>query len=114
MEILYESKKIEAIFTTPSKLSSKVDGTLLKLIKKRMLELKATDHLETYLKMGLGRPHPLTANLHGTYAVRLDANKRLIFKPIYDSADKSPKLCTKIMIKGVVDYHGRKPTVYIP
>ena len=79
-----------------------------------MLELKATDHLETYLKIGLGRPHPLTANLHGNYAVRLDANKRLIFKPIYDSADKNPKLCRKIMIKGVIDYHGRKPTVYIP
>lgn len=111
MEILYESKKLEELFQDHTKLSAKVDFHLLKIIKKRQLELMAADTFFDYLHIGLGRPHLLTGELHGYYATRLDANKRLIFKPIYE---KNQKDCSKVVIKGVIDYHGSKTTIYLP
>lgn len=110
MEICYVSKKLEELFSDYKKLSNKVDIYLLKIIKRRILELKAADTFSDYLKIGLGRPHLLTGDYKGYYAIRLDANKRLIFKPIYENT----KDCTKVMIKEVIDYHGSKTTIYLP
>ena len=110
MEIRYESKKLEELFSDYKKLSNKLDLYLLKIIKRRILELTAADTFTDHLKIGLGRPHLLTGDYKGYYATRLDANKRLIFKPIYENT----KDCTKVMIKGAIDYHGSKTTIYLP
>ena len=111
MEILYESKRLEELVNNHNKLSAKVNLNLLKPIKRRILELMAANKLIDYLQVGLGRPHLLTGELKGYYATRLDANKRLIFKPIYE---KNQKDCSKVVIKGVIDYHGSKTTTYLP
>ena len=110
MEILYENKKLKELFSDTNKLATKVDLHLLKIIKRRFLELMAADTLSDYLKLGLGKPHLLTGNLKGYYATKLDANKRLIFKPIYENNQNE---CSKVMIKGVIDYHGSKTTLYL-
>ena len=110
MEVLYENKKLEELFSDTKKLATKVDLHLLKIIKRRFLELMAADTFSDYLKVGLGRPHLLTGDLKGYYATRLDANKRLIFKPIYATNENE---CIKVMIKGVIDYHGSKTTLYL-
>ena len=110
MEIRYETKTLEEIFNDHKKLTAKVDLHLLKIIKRRILELRAADTFSDYLKIGLGRPHLLTGDFKGYYAARLDANKRLIFKQIYENKQMD---CTKVMIKGVIDYHGAKTTFYL-
>ena len=59
------------------------------------------------MNTGLGIPHPLSNKLKDYYAIRITGNYRLIVRPESLSSDK-------IIIKGVLDYHGDKNEWIIP
>jgi proteic killer suppression protein/toxin YoeB len=109
LEILYEAK-IKMYFEDYILMKNKIGSDTTKLIKKRIDQLKASQSFASYLEYNLGKPHPLKGKLKGCYGVNITGNLRLVFHPTTDILDK----CNKIMIKGVVDYHGSKENWYIP
>ncbi len=83
--------------------------------KKRLDQLKAALNFSSYLTTGLGKPHPLYENLKGYYGVTITGNMRLIVKPDAESLEpEALKECKTVVIKGVMDYHGRKNEWLIP
>ena len=88
---------------------------MTKQVKKRYNQLKAADNFIIYLNTRLGNPHSLSGELEGYYAVNITANKRLIIRPKTDSLDyDSLKMCETVIVKGVLDYHGKKYEWLIP
>lgn len=115
MLIDYDNEQIKKLFVDFELMAKKVGKERTKLIKKRYDQLKAAGTFDIYLSTGLGRPHPLYENLKGYYGVTITGNIRLIIKPDVDSlGPESLKECKKIIIKGVMDYHGRKNEWIIP
>ncbi|MHB8170271.1 MAG: hypothetical protein ACYDG6_01830 [Thermincolia bacterium] len=77
--------------------------------KKRIDQLKAAVNFSVYLTTGLGKPHPLYENLKGYYGITITGNVRLIVKPDAECLDSQAlKECDTVIVKGVMDYHGRK------
>lgn len=114
MEII-TSNKLEKILKNPKKLVKEVGLETATKIKKRINELKASENFKEYLDNGIGKPHPLTGNLDNLYSVHIDKSIRLIIKPITINLDnESLKMCEKIEIKGVMDYHDGKNKWIIP
>lgn len=77
--------------------------------------MKASKTFSIYLTTGLGKPHPLYENLKGYYGVTVTGNVRLVIRP--DEEVTEPEVlqkCDRVIIKGVMDYHGRKNEWIIP
>ena len=84
-----------------------IDAELTRAVKKRHDQLKAVDNFHTYLMTGLGKPHLLT-EMDSCYGIHVTANWRLVIKPQVESLDvEALQRCDAILIKGVVDYHGK-------
>ena len=121
MEVDYE-EKIKPFFEDLEKMSGskgllqrKVDPKTVKTIKRRVLELKASNTFSIYLSTGLGKPHSLEGDLKGCYAISVTGNYRLIIELCCDISNTvAINNCEAIIIKGIVDYHGRKNNWIIP
>ena len=88
---------------------------MAKAVKRRFDQLRAADTFLDFLSLGLGKPHRLTANLKGRYGISVTGNIRLIVRPEATNFDSvSLGTCKKIIIEGVVDYHGTKTEWLIP
>ena len=84
-------------------------------VKKHIDRLKASVSFQSFLNLGLGKPHVLTENLAGHYAVSVSGNLRLIIKPDCDDLSVSSlKNCNIVIVKGIGDYHGGKIEWLIP
>lgn len=117
MEIDYDDPKVAELFEDFKKMQKKKGLEIARATKKRIKELEAAVNFASYLKNAPGKPHPLTGDKAGQYAVDIDKNKRLILKPVTVNGKldlKSLTKCKKVIIKGVIDYHGGKTTRYIP
>ena len=115
LEIEYDNKQVKKLFSNFDLMKQHTDGVFTKQVKKRFDQLRAFETFEDLLKSRLGNPHPLTGNKKGCYAISISDSKRLIIFPISESlSQESLKLCKKIIIKGVENYHGTKTTSYIP
>jgi len=107
--IEYENDSVKDIFTDFDLMKKKIGNEKTKTVKKRLNQLKASSNFSIYLMTGLGKPHPLFENLSGYYGINITGNVRLVVKP--DSKNLKPeelKKCETVIIKGVMDYHGRK------
>jgi len=107
--IEYENDSVKDIFTDFDLMKKKIGNEKTKTVKKRLNQLKASSNFSIYLMTGLGKPHPLFENLKGYYGISITGNVRLVVKP--DSINLDPeelKKCETVIIKGVMDYHGRK------
>lgn len=88
---------------------------LARNVKKRFDQLRAAENFGQYLNTGLGKPHPLHADLKGYYATHITGNLRLIVMPESENLDpESLRECSTVIIKGVMDYHGQKYEWIIP
>ena len=111
---MYEDDSVKELFEDlcqiqmPKGLMKKLIGVeLTRLVKKRYDQLKAADNFYIFLSTGLGKPHALKA-MDGCYGVHVNANWRLVIKPITDDTSLNAlKKCDTVQIKGVVDYHGK-------
>ena len=110
MKISYSTKKVEKCFSDYSVMKRSIDPDWVRIIKKHIDRLEASNDFGIFLSIGLGHPEPLTGDKTGMWSLRISSNVRLIFTPInYIELTK----CTEIRIEGVADYHGSKPTWYI-
>ena len=115
MLIEYENDTIEDIFSDFDLMKKKIGDEWTRTVKLRLDQLKASSNFSNYLTNGLGKPHPLFENLKGYYGIGITVNVRLVVKP--DSINLDPKElknCETVVIKGVMDYHGKKINWYIP
>lgn len=115
MQIRYENSKVQRYFGDYELLTKKVGIGITRAIKKHIDRLNAVESFQSFLTLGLGKPHRLSGNLSGYYAVSVSGNMRLILKP--DSDDHSVealKQCKVVMVKGLGDYHGGKIDWFIP
>ena len=95
MDLRFENRSVERFFTNFKLMKIKLGEDLTRSIKRRYDQLKAAPNFSAYLNTRLGRPHALVGDPEGCYSVNLSKNMRLI-------------------IKGVVDYHGQKHEWLIP
>lgn len=115
MTIGYESELTRRFFDDFDLMKKKIGIERAKIIKKRLDGLKAAKTFYIYLTTGLGKPHPLYENLKGCYGISITDHVRLIVKPVSDSLDgEALKQCDSLIIKGVMDYHGKKNEWIIP
>lgn len=110
MKIYFSSDQMAKIFNHEANLQKKY-GHLAKKIQQRMFELKAGNTLSEISHLPPSRRHKLGNNRKDQWAVDLNRNYRLAFKPCNDPIvlldDGSVDLTrvTEILIVGVVDYH---------
>ena len=73
-----------------------------------MSKIIAFSSFSTLLESRIGKTEPLSGDREGEYSLRITANYRLIVAP--DTSDRSVeglRCCDTIIIKGVMDYHGK-------
>ncbi len=82
-------------------------------IAKRLLQLRAMATLADLMALPQGRPHPLTEDLRGLWAIDLKHPQRLIFSisneplPTLGDGRIDTKKVTKLCIERIEeDYHG--------
>lgn len=115
MKIKFDDDKVKVLFEDFSLMAQKKGFDLTKIIKKRYDQIKAAETFYEYLKIGLGKPHRLKEDKDGLYGVSLTGHIRLIIEPVSDDlSPESLKKCKEVIIKGAVDYHGKKERIYIP
>jgi len=113
--IKYESESVRDIFNDFDLMKKEIGMDRARATKKRLDQLRAALNFSIYLTTGLGKPHPLYENLKGYYGVTITGNVRLIMKPDAESLEpEALKECKTVVIKGVMDYHGRKNDWLIP
>lgn len=96
-------------------MGKKIGMETARAVKKRVDQLRAADNFFMYIRLGLGRPHPLPGTLKGRYGIRVTRNIRLIVKPMCEQLDSlSLQACKAIIIEGVADYHGTNIEWIIP
>lgn len=106
MEIIYSCKERE-LFSNLELMKKKLKIEHIKMIVKRVNELKAFNNFQELLNSSIGKPERLTNSEY--YSLRIDKNYRLIIKPLIKVYSAEEFLtCESIEIKGVVDYHGGK------
>ncbi len=115
MLIEYENESVRKFFNDFDLMKKKIGNNRARATKKRLNQLKAAINFSIYLATGLGKPHPLYENLKGYYGINITGNVRLIVKPDVESLEPEIlKECDTVIIKGVMDYHGRKNEWLIP
>ena len=96
-------------------LQKKIGLDLTVAIKKRYNQILSCSSFYEVIKNGFGKPEALKGNLKGYYSLRLDANNRLILRPkSSDLTAESLMKCDTVIVKGVIDYHGKGNNWIIP
>lgn len=116
MELQYANESIQKYFSdlcdvanSQNLLQKRIGQILTKNAKKRIDHLKIAQTFQKYLDFHIGNPHSLKGDLSSYYGVDLDAHTRLIIQPIPpDLSSEALKICEKVKIIGIVDYHGDK------
>ncbi|MGB3932296.1 MAG: hypothetical protein WBL73_01125 [bacterium] len=115
MKLKYEKPAVEKYFSNFDLMRRTIGKNLARSIKKRCNQLEAAPNFYVYLSTRLGNPHPLYGNFKGCYGVSITGNIRLIVKPDVGGVDPATLMkCDSVIIKGVVDYHGKKQEWLIP
>lgn len=79
-----------------------------KSVKKRYNQIISFSSFSALLLSGIGKMESLEGNWKGSYSLRVSVNFRLIVKPkSKDRGAESLKKCDTLIIKGVIDYHGK-------
>jgi proteic killer suppression protein/toxin YoeB len=89
-------------------MTQEVGTELTRAIKKRLDQIVAFEYFGELQSSGFGKMESLAGDMHGDYSIRVTANYRLIVSP--KSSNRSAealKRCDTLIIKGVVDYHGK-------
>lgn len=116
MEVRYVNSNINTLFSdlfdianSRNLLQKKIGPILTKKAKMRISHLKSSLTFQKYLDFHIGNPHSLKGDFAKYYGVDLDAHTRLIIQPDPpDLSSEALKICEKVVIIGIVDYHGDK------
>jgi proteic killer suppression protein len=111
MDIVFESRKLQKIFSSDKELSRAYGETRAQAIKRRILVLLAAANLDQVPKLPPDKCHPLLGQRKGQFAVYIGQPFRLIFEPAHDPIPTTPdggvclKSITCVRILGIEDYH---------
>ena len=116
MEVRYVNSNINTLFSdlfdianSRNLLQKKIGPILTKKAKMRISHIKSSLTFQKYLDFHIGNPHSLKGDFAKYYGVDLDAHTRLIIQPDPpDLSSEALKICEKVVIIGIVDYHGDK------
>jgi plasmid maintenance system killer protein len=110
MRVGYANNKLAKMCST-EKERQKAFNELAKKVKLRLSQLDAVGTLADMSKIPAAKCHPLDGNLGGEFAVQLNGNYRLVFRPNHDplplledggiDLDK----ITEVVVTQVGDYH---------
>ncbi|NLL47846.1 MAG: hypothetical protein GX249_04605 [Firmicutes bacterium] len=114
MEVEFSAKLQKCIGNDAQDLKRKA-GQLSKPIKLRIDQIRAAANYLEYQSIGLGNPHLLDGDFKGCFAVSVSKNYRLIGRLcVEDLSPESLEQCDKVVLEGVVDYHGKANCWIIP
>ena len=109
MEISFAGSKLESICRQHKLAVQEVGASSARKLQLRLAELFAAESVK---ELVAGRPHPLTHDRFGEFAVDLHGGHRLIFKPTRQPPPMLPdggidwSSVTQITIIEIGDYHG--------
>ena len=108
MDILFLNTALEALCHDDRIQKKKLGAIGAKKLRSRLADLDAVTRVS---ELVAGRPHPLTGDRRGEFALDLDGGRRLVFEP----ADSPPptrnddsidwKRVTRVRITYIGDYH---------
>ena len=110
MDVSFESKKLQKICNSESKLRGGYGDRMAAKIQLRLLDLSAAESLAVMRTLP-GRCHELRADRSGQLALDLVHPARLIFKPDHvpiptmKGGNLNWDLVTKVIIVEIYDYH---------
>lgn len=114
MQFEYERKSVEKLFEDFNLILAK-HTDIARSLKKICNQLKASRNWGIYLSTGMGKPHSLEGNYAEWIGICITGHKRLLIKPADGNFDPvALNKCERIIIGGVVDYHGSKTNWIIP
>ena len=105
MEIEWHNYEVQKKMSDMGELKKAIGIELSKMVKLRFNQIEATENFQEFMKYGFGKPHPLKGNMKTYFGVGLTGNYRLVL---------IPKDNQKIVVRGVMDYHGDKYNWLIP
>ena len=89
-------------------MKKEIGAELTKAVKKRYNQIIAFSSFSAIQHSAIGKMESLECDRKGSYSLNLSANYRLIVKPnSKDLSAESLKNCDTLIIKGVIDYHGK-------
>ena len=112
MDITFANNKLEKEFNTDKLLVRRHGPRRAKLIKQRMVQLRAVQVLKDLRALPQVRCHELTGDRAGQLSLDLDHPYRLIIEPAQSPIPRKPdggldwNRVTVVMIVGVEDTHG--------
>ena len=74
VRISFENGRTEELFEDYKAMHKKIGAEKTRAVKKHMDRLRASGSFQTFLKLGLGKPHLLKENLAGCYAISISGN----------------------------------------
>lgn len=90
---------------TDDRLLKKYYPNLWSKLRNRLWELESVQSLSLISHKPPPRKHKLTGEFDGCYAVDLNANFRLVFKPTQEYKDSHQSNICSIEILSIIDYH---------
>lgn len=85
-----------------------IGAELTRAVKKRYDQIVAFSSFSALQQSGIGKMESLEGDRKGSYSLRVSANYRLIVRPKdNDLRAENLKKCDTLIIKGVIDYHGK-------
>ena len=105
MQIRFKTKEIKELFEDFAKMKKIIGDKRTRLIKKQFDRIRAARNMGEFFKLGLGKPHRLSGNYDGCYGVHVDANFRLIIRPLLEG-NQEVSVCEIVRVEKMEDYHG--------
>lgn len=115
LHVEYEDSKVQELFedlndvqNSKNLMKKEIGLEMTKAVKKKYNQMIAFSSFSALLESRIGKMESLSGDKEGNYSLRLTANYRLIVAP--NTSDRSVeglRICDTIIIKGVMDYHGK-------
>lgn len=114
MLVDYENNDLKRLFDDLNDIADskglmkrRIGAELARCVKKRYNQIVSFSSFFELQQSHIGKLEPLEGDFEGMYSLRLDANIRLIVKPLADGRSAEElKRCDTLIIEGVIDYHG--------
>lgn len=115
MHVEYEDSKVQKFFedlndvkNSKNLMKKEIGLDMTKAVKRKYNQIISFTSFAALLESRIGKIEPLTGDKEGNYSLHITANYRLIIVPNTDNRSvESLTVCDTIIIKGVIDYHGK-------
>jgi len=115
LNVEYEDLKVQELFedlndtkNSKNKMKMEIGFEMTKAIKKKYNQIIAFSLFSNLVESKIGKIELLSGDKEGYYSLHISANYRIIIAPkAQGRSAEELKKCDTIIIKGVIDYHGK-------